>query len=139
MILKFLSDHHCLQVQLSLHPVLQCKSLLVKLSELQLIAEAYKPNIICIMETWLNSNVQDRELFIPGYQVIRLDRNRWRFIMFITAHISYSVLDAVGIWNFFLLFFVRSSVRFALLHLIDHQVLYDLCLVLFSLTWSHYL
>ena len=49
------------------------RSLLPKFSELQLIAETY---VICITETWLSSDIQDQELFIPGYQLIRLDRNR---------------------------------------------------------------
>ena len=70
------------------------RSLLPKFSELQLIAETYSPNIICITETWLSSDIQDQELFIPGYQLIRLDRNRHGggVLMFITTHLSFSIL-----------------------------------------------
>ena len=70
------------------------RSILPKLSELQLIAEAYAPNIICITETRLGSDIQDHELLLPGYQLIRLDRNRHGggALMFITSQLSYSVL-----------------------------------------------
>ena len=58
------------------------------------MAEAYAPSIIFITETWLSPDVQDHELFIPGYQLIRLDRNRHGggVLMFVIAHLSYSVL-----------------------------------------------
>ena len=40
------------------------RSLLPKLSELQLIAEAYSPSVICIVETWLSPNIINREVSI---------------------------------------------------------------------------
>ena len=37
---------------------------------------ANNPDIICIVETWLSSDILDSEVTLPGYQVHRLDRNR---------------------------------------------------------------
>ena len=70
------------------------QSLLPKLSELQLIAEAYSPNVICIVETWLNADILDREVSIPGYQIVRLDRNRngGGVLMYVSCKLQFSVL-----------------------------------------------
>ena len=35
-----------------------------------------KPDIICIVETWLSEDVTNNEILLPDYQVHRLDRNR---------------------------------------------------------------
>ena len=35
-----------------------------------------QPHIVCIVETWLSPDVSDKELNLPGYQLLRLDRNR---------------------------------------------------------------
>ena len=36
----------------------------------------YKPDIVCIVETWLGSDVLDYEICIPDYELTRLDRDR---------------------------------------------------------------
>ena len=38
--------------------------------------EASQPGIICIVESWLCKDIEDKEIDIPGYIVHRLDRNR---------------------------------------------------------------
>ena len=55
---------------------LNVRSLLPKLSELKLIASKTKASIIAISESWLDKSILDNELHIPGYYVIRNDRNR---------------------------------------------------------------
>ena len=40
-----------------------------------LIVVAMKPDIVCINETWLNSNIEDHLVCIKGYQLIRQDRH----------------------------------------------------------------
>ena len=52
------------------------RSILPKLDELQANVLLQKPDIICIVETWLSDDVMDNELLLPDYQVHRLDRNR---------------------------------------------------------------
>ncbi len=52
------------------------RSLIPKLDELRTIVEFQKPSAICIVETWLSTEITDQEITLPGYQVIRLDRNR---------------------------------------------------------------
>ena len=51
-------------------------SLLPKLDELQVVCEATRPDVICIVETWLDISVIDNEIVLSGYQLFRLDRNR---------------------------------------------------------------
>ena len=70
------------------------RSLLPKINELQLIAQAYTPSIICISETWLCPDITNCELSIQGYQLVRLDRNRngGGVLMYISVDLNFSVL-----------------------------------------------
>ena len=36
----------------------------------------HDPHGMCITETWLDDDISDSELFIPGYVTVRLDRSR---------------------------------------------------------------
>ena len=54
------------------------KSLVPKYSELCAVVEAYNPDIVCIVESWLGDCIFDEEVAIPGYRTHRLDRNRHR-------------------------------------------------------------
>ena len=48
---------------------------LQKLEELMLVAQKYKPEVICITETHLNESFEDGEIEIPLYRVFRVDRS----------------------------------------------------------------
>ena len=50
--------------------------ILSKVDELRAVSKATMPDIICIVETWLDNDVSDNELFLSNYQFFRLDRNR---------------------------------------------------------------
>jgi hypothetical protein len=50
------------------------QSLLPKLDELRVTTSLIKPDLILLTETWLNSNVTDSLLNIPGYTLFRHDR-----------------------------------------------------------------
>ena len=52
------------------------RSLLPKIDNLRLICAVVKPGIICVVESWLDSSIEDSEISIQGYQVVRLDRTR---------------------------------------------------------------
>ncbi len=52
------------------------RSLMPKLDELHVLMESNQPDIICIVETWLCNDIEDKEVDIPGYNAHRLDRNR---------------------------------------------------------------
>ena len=52
------------------------RSLLPKFDELLLSADSHQTDVICITESWLGSGIEDSEILIPGYQRLRLDRNR---------------------------------------------------------------
>ena len=51
-------------------------SLLPELHELQVVCEVIRPNVICIVVTWLDDIVIDNEVVLSSYQLFRLDRNR---------------------------------------------------------------
>ena len=53
---------------------LNIRSLINKIDELKYYISLLKPNIICICETWLNSDIYDSEINIEGYSVYRCDR-----------------------------------------------------------------
>ena len=50
------------------------RSLIPKMDELKAVSEATKPDIIYIVETWLDSVITDIEVDLPDYQLFRLDR-----------------------------------------------------------------
>jgi len=52
------------------------RSLLPKFDELLISVDTQQPDIICITESWLCSDIEDSEIMIPGYQILRHDRNR---------------------------------------------------------------
>ena len=44
------------------------------MDEFKAVSEVNKPDIICIVETWLNNEITDVEVNLPDYQMFRLDR-----------------------------------------------------------------
>ena len=52
------------------------RSLLSKIDELRIVCKATKPDILCIVETWLDNNITDKELMPLNYKLLRRDRNR---------------------------------------------------------------
>ena len=53
------------------------------------------------METWLSPDVSDKELNLPGYQLLRLDRNRHGggILMYVADLLSCKVLVSGGQFN----------------------------------------
>ena len=45
-----------------------------KLEDLHLLLEMHSPDIIALSETWLNSDIRDSEIQLPGYLLTRADR-----------------------------------------------------------------
>ena len=64
------------------------RSLLPKYDELVGI---HNPDVVCIAESWLCSDINDREIDIPSYTLIRLDRNRHGggVLMYIKDNVQY--------------------------------------------------
>ena len=46
------------------------------MDKLRALVDAQKPQIVCIVESWLSDEISDNEISLDGYQVLRLDRNR---------------------------------------------------------------
>ena len=70
------SHHHLVSVN-NLHILYyNARNLLPKFDDLLLSIYTLKPQIICIVETWLSSDITDNEISIPGFQLFHNDRNR---------------------------------------------------------------
>lgn len=52
------------------------RSLLPKIDDLRAICSVYSPDVVCIVESWLDDTIDDAEILVEGYSVSRLDRNR---------------------------------------------------------------
>ena len=50
------------------------RSIYNKIGELKVMASLYSPQIICITETWINSDILDAEIQIPNFTIYREDR-----------------------------------------------------------------
>ena len=71
------TDHFDCLHRKGLHCIhLNARSLLPKLSELRCLAIKTKVAVIGITETWLDDTVTDNEVAIPGYNIVRHDRDR---------------------------------------------------------------
>ena len=66
------------------------RSLFPKIDELRAVCETSKPDIVCIVETWLDHNITDNEVAIQDYQLFRLDRNRHGGGIALFVHFSLS-------------------------------------------------
>ena len=51
-------------------------SLRNKLTEFRLFCDKHRPHIPSLNETWLDDSFLDSELYLPGYQLLRQDRDR---------------------------------------------------------------
>ena len=52
------------------------RSVFCKLDNLKLVCAMHQPDVICIIESWLDKEISDSELSLDGYNVSRVDRNR---------------------------------------------------------------
>ncbi len=70
------------------------RSIVPKFDTLCLEAEMYKPDVICIVETWLCEDISDQELLLSSYQLFRLDRNRHGggVLMYVKSNLSAEVI-----------------------------------------------
>ena len=57
------------------------------MDEFKAVSEVTKPDIICIVETWLNNEITDVEVNLPDYQLFRLGRcGRGEVLPFMFVH-----------------------------------------------------
>lgn len=70
------------------------RSLLNKIDYLRLVCQASQPDIVCIVESWLEHEIHNDEVSIDGYDVVRSDRNRHGggVLIYISKALTYKVL-----------------------------------------------
>ena len=61
---------------------------------LRLICAVHKPGIICVVESWQDSSIEDVETSIQGYQIIRLDctRHGGELVIYVNSLFTCSVV-----------------------------------------------
>ena len=66
-----------------------------KLDELRAAILIHKPDIICIVETWLDESISDNEVGIQNYDIVRLDRNRHGggILIYVNSSFSHSLVS----------------------------------------------
>ena len=72
------------------------RSIVFKIDDLKANCLLYKPGIVCIVETWLGSDVMDSEIYIPDYELTRLDRDRHGggVIIYVAHHLPLTVISS---------------------------------------------
>ena len=98
------------------------RSLLPKISELQLLYLTENPNVVCVTETRLDVDVDDCEIEIPGYLCCRLDRNRHDggLITYFKNTMDYKCVLSGP--NSFFFYFIMGIAKYVLVFCIVHQV-----------------
>jgi hypothetical protein len=54
---------------------INCQSIVKKMEEISIFCCIYKPDILCISESWLQNQHNDYEFRINGYDIQRCDRS----------------------------------------------------------------
>ena len=96
---NFLNNGQCHQSQRdpSLLKILSlpARSLLPKINHLRGVCLSESFDVIAVTETWLSLDISDSEVGIPGYSLVRKDRNRHGggVAIYISTSISYSPLQ----------------------------------------------
>ena len=85
-------DHHILNNFSVLY--FNARSLLPKIDELRLVCAVTRPDVVCVVESWLNDDIDDSELVSSDFYIIRLDRNRHGggIVFFIKSYLYSEVL-----------------------------------------------
>ena len=52
------------------------RSILPKLDNLAATCQVFTPDIVCVVESWLCSDICDSEISLVDYSIVRLDRSR---------------------------------------------------------------
>ena len=70
------------------------RSLIPKIDNLRILCSLFSPHVICVVESWLDSDIVDSEISIQGYSIIRLDRSRHGggILIYVSSLFSYSIL-----------------------------------------------
>ena len=70
------------------------RSIYPKMDDLMALVQAHNPSMICVVETWLSSDIADSEISLEDYHIIRLDRNRHGggVLIYIHSSLSWDIL-----------------------------------------------
>lgn len=74
---------------------INAQSLTRKIDELRYIFENSGVDVVCVSETWFNSNIDDRMISMDGYNVVRVDRrgHGGGVALYIKRGISFNVIS----------------------------------------------
>ena len=85
------------------------RSILPKLDNLAATCQVFTPDIVCIVESWLCSDICDSEISLVDYSIVRLDRSRHGggIILYIKNNLNFDIIShgALGLELFLYLFF----------------------------------
>ena len=72
------------------------RSIVCKVNELIAICLLQNLDIVCVVETWLDSDVQNTEISIPNYELVCLDRDRHGggVAIYLASYLPFSVISS---------------------------------------------
>lgn len=107
-----LSNSLCNSGQLSIL-YYNARSILPKLNNLAASCLALKPDIVCIVESWLCNDISDNEIALPYYSSVRSDRNRHGggILLYIKDNLPYNVVfcGSPGLELVFISIFLQNN------------------------------
>ena len=95
------------------------RSIKTKMEELNLTVQEKKPDIIVIVESWLNEDILDSEIKLQNFEMVRIDRKcevkqRGRGVLiYINQIMKYITVESekLIIWSMFGLKYMERDVR----------------------------
>ena len=99
------------------------RSLIPKIDVLRANVLHHKPDLVCIVESWLSPDITNNEILLHNYQVQRLDRNRHGggILIFIHCSLSFKIQLQGGPHN----------LEFLALSVAPNSINYTICICLF--------
>ena len=74
---------------------LNVRSLVNKIGEIRVFCETHLPHVLSLNETWLDSSVNDSEVQLHGYSLVRRDKTRRKggVLIYVSSNLDYKVIQ----------------------------------------------
>ena len=74
---------------------LNVRSLVNKIDEMRVFCESHMPHVLCLNETWLDSSINDGEIQLDGYSLMRRDKTRRKggVLVCVSCNLTYDIIQ----------------------------------------------
>ena len=80
---------------------LNVRSLVNKIDEIRVFCETHNPHVLSLNETWLDSSINDGEIQLHGYSLVRRDisRRKGGVLLYVSSNLEYRVFQDPAVYD----------------------------------------